>query len=68
MSLKAFHLVFIVVAAALCAVFAWWSIAKHLGGVDGPYLVLGLFSATGAFGLLVYGRAFLAKMKDVSYL
>lgn len=69
MSLKAFHIVFIVASVLLAAGFATWSIMNYFspGGrlVD---LLVGIGSAIVALALLVYERYFLKKTKDISYL
>ncbi len=69
MSLKAFHIFFIVVATIVLAGFGLWTL-RQLTTVGGGGLdwALALLSLIGAVGLLIYGRAFLVKMKDVSYL
>jgi hypothetical protein len=69
MSLKAFHIVFIVASVLLAAGFATWSIMNYFspGGrlVD---LLAGIGSAAVAVALLIYERYFLKKTKDISYL
>lgn len=70
MSLKAIHLLFIIVSTLLCFGFAAWcfwtyseSEVKALS-----YVVMGGLSVASGLGLMVYGRYFLKKLKDVSYL
>lgn len=69
MSLKAFHVVFIGSAFLLCLFLGGWcmkeyfSVSHRLGD-----LLLGLVSFAGAIGLVVYGRYFLKKLKNVDYL
>ena len=68
MSLKAFHVFFMLVSIALCAVFGLWAIAawRHNGApLD---LAMAVLSGGGAVGLAVYLRSFLRKWKRVSYL
>jgi hypothetical protein len=65
MSLKYIHVVFITAATALAVVFgAWcWAQWKTEGGAG---MLLGAAgSAATAIGLLVYGRWFLVKMRDM---
>lgn len=68
MSLKAFHVVFILVSIALAGVVAGWSWGQAAHGGGPGMLALGLAAAAAAVGLLVYLVRFLKKMKGVSYL
>jgi hypothetical protein len=65
MSLKAFHVVFIVLAILLAVWVAVWGFTVE-GGAWEP--VLGGASVVVAIGLGVYLWKFIQKMKDVSYL
>jgi hypothetical protein len=68
MSLKAFH-IFFVVASILCAAgFGAWAVDayRRSGGAANLGMAVGAFAAAAV--LLVYGRWFLKKLKDVSYL
>ena len=65
MTLKAFHVVFVLVATLSSAGFGVWSLTQHGETV---YLLLGGLSLAIAVALLIYGGWFLKKMKDVSYL
>ena len=69
MSLKAFHIVFIVVSTLMSAFVGIWALrqALHIDGGSG-YLFLGIGSCLAALTLPIYGSWFLKKMKDVSYL
>jgi hypothetical protein len=64
MSLKAFHLVFIIVSIALAIGFGVWLVCQ--GGVMN--VIFGAASFGVAVGLIFYERYFLKKTKDVSYL
>ena len=68
MSLKAFHVVFIIVSTAFTVFFGIWGIRHYMHYGDNASLAMGI----GAFiagGLLYwYFRWFLRKLKDVSYL
>lgn len=68
MSLKAFHVVFIVVAIVLAAWVAAWGLRGLGAGGSGWEVALGAASALAAVGLVVYLARFLRKMKGVSYL
>ena len=68
MSLKAFHLIFIIASIVLAFGFGVWLVVNffHEGGI------LNLISAVASFGvgvgLIFYERYFLKKTKNVSYL
>ena len=64
MSLKAFHLVFIIVSIALAVGFGVWLVAQ--GGLMN--VILGVISFGVAVGLVFYERYFLKKTKNISYL
>ncbi|MBL9171276.1 MAG: hypothetical protein JNN07_26320 [Verrucomicrobiales bacterium] len=71
MSLKAIHILFIIVSTMLCFGFAAWAFWTPSGAdqsVSRVNLVMGSCSLVLGLGLLVYGRYFLKKLKDVSYL
>jgi hypothetical protein len=68
MSLKAFHLVFVVAAILLSFGFAAWSLMTYSDGRRLIDLVFGLVSALSGVGLVVYGRYVLRKLKHISYL
>jgi len=68
MSLKSFHIVFIAASVMLCLGFAAWSFVNYreLDSVKHLYWTVGAVTAAGS--LLVYGRYFLRKLKNISYL
>ena len=68
MSLKAIHVVFIVVATLFTTGFGVWSIDYFLDRREAVFLMLGVLSLVGSLALVGYGGWFLKKMKDVSYL
>jgi hypothetical protein len=69
MSLKAFHLIFIVASILLVVGFGVWSLLNYLSPDGRPRdLVLAIASAVVTAALLVYERYFLKKLKNVSYL
>ncbi len=64
MSLKAFHVFFIVLACGLMGVLGAWALQQGdsgLGWIAAPALV-------GAVGLVVYGVWFLRKTRGMSFL
>ena len=64
MSLKAFHLVFILLSILFSFVFGIWGVMN--GGT--AELVLGVISLVGTVGMSVYLFFLLKKFKHVSYL
>jgi hypothetical protein len=69
MSLKALHIVFITASTLLTLGFGAWELRAFFNDegltID---LVMGSIALMAAAGLVVYGRYFLKKLKDVSYL
>ena len=68
MSLKAIHLVFITASTALAFGFAAWELTAYANAGQTGDLILGIGSAVSGVALIIYGRYFLKKLKDVSYL
>jgi hypothetical protein len=68
MSLKAFHIVFITASVLLAFGFAAWSLVSYSDGKRLVDLGFGIGSAVLGVGLIIYGRYFLRKLKDISYL
>ena len=64
MSLKTFHLVFILVSILFSFVFGVWGVMSE-GTAE---LMLGVFSLVGTVGMSVYLFFFLKKFKHISYL
>ena len=69
MSLKAFHIFFVTVSSLLAFGFGGWSVKNYFGGSHAALdLAMGLGSIVIGIALIVYGRYFLKKLKNVSYL
>ena len=68
MSLKAFHIVFIIASILLAFGFAGWSLVNFSEGKRTMDLLFGIGSALAAIGLIFYGRYVLKKLKHISYL
>jgi len=65
MSLKAFHIFFIALSIVLSIGVGFWETSKYLeSGASLPLVLAIVFYLTG-LGLLVYGRRFLKKMKEI---
>ncbi len=69
MSLKAFHIVFIVASILLAFLFSAWCMASYFRA-DGPvlHLIFGVGSLLSGILLIIYSKYFLRKLKDISYL
>jgi hypothetical protein len=69
MSLKAFHIVFITVSSGLALGCGVWLLVSGFSA-DGTKkdIFFGIGSLVGAAALIFYGRYFLKKLKNVSYL
>lgn len=68
MTLKAFHVAFVIVSTLMSAGFGVWSLNAYRTAGTAQHLFLGVLSLAIAVGLVVYGTWFLRKMKDVGYL
>ncbi|MEE2674011.1 MAG: hypothetical protein VX466_09455 [Myxococcota bacterium] len=68
MSLKAFHIVFIIVSTLVAVAFGAWAIRDFATSGSGLNLALGVASLVGSLALVRYGVWFLRKMKNVGYL
>ena len=62
MNLKAFHLLFIVLSAALAVVFGVWALGQQNGAT---YLATAVASFVLGAGLLAYGVWFVRKMRRI---
>ncbi len=67
-SLKAFHIFFIVVSIALCIGFGVWATRDFARSGSWVQLALGVGSFIGSGALVWYGVWFLRKLKNVGYL
>ena len=68
MSLKAFHIFFIVMSMALCIGFGVWTTQDFARSGSWVNLSLGVGSFIGSMLLAWYGVWFLRKLKGVGYL
>ncbi len=68
MSLKAFHIVFVTVSVLLMFVIAAWSFGNYRDGGTPRDALWGCLALAAAVALLVYGKVFLRKFKNVSFL
>ena len=69
MSLKAVHLVFVTVISSLALGCGVWQVRSfHSPGGTAVNLVVGIAALLAGLVMIVYGRYFLKKLKNVSYL
>jgi hypothetical protein len=64
MSLKAFHIFFIVVSILFAFGFGTWGLRAHAAGRDGAILALAVLSLVAGAGLVVYLVAFVRKLRN----
>lgn len=65
MSLKIFHIVFIVLSILLSAGVGAWGVRSYLADGSGSHLALGVVFFLAGAGLVVYGVSFLKKMREI---
>ena len=65
MSLKAFHIVFVIVTVVLSLYVALWGIREFAQQRSTPGLALGLLFLATAVALMVYGKKAYAKLKEL---
>ena len=68
MSLKAFHIVFVVASILLAFFFGGWLMHDYLATREVAELVVGILSILAGVGLICYGKSILRKLKHISYL
>ncbi|KAA3598447.1 MAG: hypothetical protein DWQ06_12065 [Calditrichaeota bacterium] len=68
MSLKAFHIVFIVLSVLVSFGYTYWGVQQYLHQGALIDLSLGILSGIIGVGLVIYGKKFLEKLKNFSYL
>ena len=68
MSLKAFHIFFIVVSALSAFGFSAWAIIGYTTSHDPGMIAVAAGSLLAGIGLIFYGIRFLRKLKHVSFL
>ena len=68
MSLKAFHIVFIVLSILLAFFCGAWCLHEYAGSRDSTFLVVGILLLVAGGGLICYGKSVLRKLKHISYL
>lgn len=65
MSLRAFHIIFIIVTVALSLFVTLWGIREYANQHDTAALSLAAVFLVAAVGLVIYGRKVFAKLKEL---
>ena len=65
MSLRAFHIVFVVVTIVLSLYVALWGIREYTAERSATALILGVLFLAMAVGLMIYGKKAAAKLRDL---
>jgi len=65
MSLRAFHIVFVVVTIVLSLYVALWGIREFTEQRSATALTLGVLFLAMAVGLMIYGKKAFAKLRDL---
>lgn len=68
MSLKAFHLFFIIVSTLFFGGFGIWAVYQFMQTREPVTLAMGIVSFAAGGAMIPYSRWFLHKLKDVGYL
>lgn len=66
MSLRAFHVAFIVVSIALSLVVAIWGAREFVGAGNGGALAVGGVAALAGVTLVIYGTRFFRKLRELA--
>jgi len=66
MSLKAFHILFIAVSAALCLFMILWGVNGYRLSANGTSLGVGIVGVVGVLALIPYYRWFQNKFRNIS--
>jgi len=68
MSLKAFHVVFVVMSILLAFFCGIWLPREYAASRHGAFLVAGIVSLVAGAALIWYGKSVLRKLRHISYL
>ncbi len=68
MSLKAFHIIFVIFSSLTALGFGFWAIRHYRLHCELAALIVGIASLVGCAMLIIYGKWFLRKLRGVSYL
>ncbi len=65
MSLRAFHIVFVIVTVVLSLYVALWGIREYANERDGGALALAWLFLVTAVGMMIYGKKVFTKLKEL---
>ncbi|MBI65485.1 MAG: hypothetical protein CMG64_04255 [Candidatus Marinimicrobia bacterium] len=65
MSLKKFHIIFIMISCLFMIYFSYWSINKWINYSDNSYLFYFVLSFFALLGLILYSKKFINKYKGI---
>jgi amino acid transporter len=65
MSLRVFHIIFIIVSVMLCLFVGMWGIREYLASRSGSGLTIGCVFLIFGFALVVYGKNAYRKLKEL---
>ena len=65
MSLKSFHVVFIIISSLFMVYFSYWSITNWMNYKDVNYMIYGVLSFVSFILLLFYSKKFVKKYKGI---
>jgi hypothetical protein len=68
MSLKAFHIVFIVLSIVMAFFCGAWLLYQYSQTRDAAQLIVGIVLVLAGGALIIYGKSVLRKLKHISYL
>jgi uncharacterized membrane protein HdeD (DUF308 family) len=68
MSLKAFHIVFIVLSIVMAFFCGVWLLFQYADTRDKAELTVGILFLLAGAALILYGKSVLRKLKNISYL
>ena len=66
MSLKSFHIIFIILSSLTMIYFSYWSIINWLHYSDSSYMLYGILSIVSFSALLIYSKKFMNKYKEIT--
>ncbi len=66
MSLKSFHIVFIVISTLFMSYFFYWSLINWFSYKDISYLIYGFLSIVSFLVLTAYSKTFIKKYKEIT--
>ena len=65
MSLRGFHILFIIASIGLCAFFSWWAYEQYQENHSASYLATAVISSLISLGLILYTVQFIKKTKNL---